>query len=665
MPIQMSKNIMLSLLVISLVTIGVALHAVPSQAQTGGWLKVYDRGVETVLLYDIDNDGKNEIVTNDFILDGKSVLTLQHSILAKIDYNGDGKLDLVQYVPETGKLFIITGGSTKTVTVYSNREARFFGHGLQIGPEIYAYNTNLVLPSNNLIAAPVDIDGKLNAVYIDNSGLVLYDGSKKTIIYPLSTNNTVIDAGYDSATKTLHVLVKSENSTAAIIDYNIETASSTIHIINYPINMGYYINGVFIGVSGTTVFELAPDKEPIVIGTGEKLIYPCKDIDSFALISAGEISLYKVENENATKELSLPSLVGVRYVDIVGNEAVATTSNGIYYYGSELPKLEIKAPPTVTVNRNFQVIINGSFTTAYVTIGGNSYTINKPSTLNIKVSTVGQHTLVVKACKGIYCITDTRTIIAMPRQLKIDVTAPQNVKPYTPFNITTKIYDPQTGKAPENTMCNIESIGENRIIPLTTPTDTVTLLAVPVGLEVPIEITCNGPEYGSISKTITIPVSEYYITANLTYKGGGKFIVYAYNKYTREPFLGTITVSVDGKNTAYIKNNGEFTIPPGQHTVSIKLVQNGITYGKYQYNVKYYDDISKAPPSEQIIVGDRVQYVTKYVNHTITRTVSKPVVIEKVNTSIIIGVLALGVGVGILFSYTVPEEWVRKIWERK
>jgi len=651
-----------TVLLIPLIVLSILFVAKISIAEqtSASWVKIYDQGEPKVLFYDVNKDGVNEIVTNEFMLSGNSPLYFRYSEIAKINYEGNGYLDLVQYVPDSGKLFILMGNSSLTLTAPINSHLVPHTYGFQIGNVVYGRSSQIVLPSN-ISAAPVVIDGKLYATLIDNNGLVLYDGSHENVIYPLSSNNMVVDAGYDEGTKTLYVIVTS-NTSSALIVYNVNSSDIKIQVFNFPISKAFFINGLYIAVSNG-IFEIEPGNDPIIINPSSSLVYPIENVSNFAILSSNEIDIYKVEGNNISLVLQLPSLNGIESIDYSKGEVIASASDGIYYIGEKFPTVSLKFPDSIIAGQNFSIQISGNFDSVHLTVAGQEYNVKSPTTIITTINTVGNQTILVKAYKGSFSTTYEYNMVVLTRPININIVAPNSVKPYQPFNISLSIFDNITGKAP-TAFCYISIPAENRTITVNLPFDTVQLTAIPIGLEVPINIYCSGPLYGTVSKSISIPISDYYYTVNLTYLGAGKFVAYAYNIYTNDPFGGRMIVAVDGGNHTVINNNGTFTVSPGSHTVSINLTKDNIVYGKAQFTVQYYDDISKVPPSVSVVVGDRVQYITKYVNYTTTVTVSSPVPIEKVNIPTTVGVLALGIGLGVLLWYLLPPKLVKSLWKK-
>lgn len=638
------------------VVLVVLLASIPVTVSAGDWIKL-GSGANSVVFFDVDRDGVSEIVTDSFIMDGLSVLPIQYSIVFKTDYDGDGVLDLVQYVPSTGRIFILKGnGGSEVYTGPVNGSVHVYSGGFQVGSIVFGRGGSVLLPWN-VKAAPVYWD-RLYAVLVGPGGLVLYDGSGSVPVFPVE-NGTVLDAGVVDGT--LYVLVSSDKS-SVVVSYSFASRSPSIRILDIPFDDGFFVHGLFVAVSGSNVFVVRPGSgEPELLGPGYRVIYPVEDTYSFIVLSGSGITEYRVENGSV---VPVTVLRGLRagYADIAGGEAVAVSGGDIYYYGEAVPTVSVKVPPTVYAGSPFKVTVNGSYTEAEVIVEGKRYTLSGPATITVNVSSVGEHEVMVKACKGVYCVPVRKTVIAMPRPLTISVKAPKTVPPYHEFNVSVEIVDRVTGTAPDAT-CYLEPVG-GQPVPLSLPRATVPVFAKPVGLEVVVKVSCNGPLYGSVNRTLQVPVSEYYYAVNYTYEGSGVFRVYAYNKYTGDPFAGKIIVGIDGKKTITVKNGGEFTVSPGRHSVTIVLVSGGVVLGRYKLDVKYYEDISAAPASEKIVVGDRVKYVTRIVNHTATVTVTQPVTIERVNIPVVLGILALGLGLGIVLSYSLPVEWVKRFWKR-
>jgi len=629
------------LIVIALLLLEItAFHSVRSDVQ---WIKVSDSVVSTVALYDIDSDGKPEIVTPSFILDDNGILQIPLSQLIKYDYDGDGILDLILYRPSEGQLIVFINSVSYVYSIPINSEIEVYSNGLKIGNKLYSHKTELAIPSDAKSVAPLYYDGALRAVYIDTTGnLMYYDGGTKRLIYPLTESYTIIDA--TAVGSKIYVVLATPLRSNVLISYNVNTGESSIRIIGSNITWERFIlsNLVYQIGSNTYVYDLDSGNISLLDAMTSRIIYPIMNPNSFAIVSHDSIKIY-INGMSSPSIYSTPSVSEVYSVDAGGDMIVIATSDGVYVYGKDVPTLNISAPSVAFVNEPIPVNITGSFDKAYITVDDKRYEFYS-NPVSIAISKPGTHNIVATACKNMICTSKTVQILVKAKTMKINIVAPKTVEPYSQLNVTIVVTDANTGRPVEAT-CRVRVSDSESYYTATGGKVNIMVTALPKGVEIPIVAECSATGYINSSSSMSITISSYYYMAELIYVGGGTFVINAYNKYTSEPFNGTIEASLDGKAVPIVGNR--VTVPPGNHTLDITLKRNDIVVGKYRWSVTYYPDISQVPPNQQVIIGDRVREVTETITTTKIATITIPVTVETVNPLILAGMFIFGVGLGL------------------
>jgi hypothetical protein len=654
-------HILRRVLTLAIILLPLVLGFFPTANAQSDWVKIYDKPVNHAVLYDIDSDGELEVVTDEAIIDGRAVIETLPSLVFKADYNHDGFPELVTYTPSTGRLVIEGAGISKVYTVAANiTYYSVYNDGFVLGNYVFGSGKYLYIDWVNPAGiVPLVVGDKLYAVYVDpEKGLVMFDGKTYEYVFPAAPTTMVVGAG--TAGDSVYVLLSSETGTL-MIEYNPVQAELTMAIYDLRVSKGYFVDGVFVATGESAIYAISMNGFK-VLGYASKFIYPADDMKSFVQVLPPYITIAEIRNGTMVVTDKFFYLEYVKAADYANGKAVAVFQDGVYLYsGVEYPKVDVSAPAVVMANESFTVNVTGKFDYVEVTIGTETYTANSsPAVFNITLPWPGEHTIVVKACASqTACLATEKKIIVTPRPLKLRLSYPEKVDPYSTFELSIEAYDGLTNEKVEDVRCIVEVAGTNEAKQVT-PFTNVSLNAVPVGLDVPLTVKCWGDAYEQVMKSVSIPVSEPYMNVSLTYVGGGKFIVEAYNAITKEPFDGTIVVRVNGSRSVYSRR-ALIKVPPGEHIIEIELVKGNVVYLITRYVIKYYENVMEAPAGEPIIVGDRVvtQTVTKTVNHTVTVTTPKIVEIEKTNLSLVVGVLVLGVGVGIMAAIFLPRRGAR------
>jgi len=629
------------LVVLLLILLGATpIHTLGDSVQ---WIKVSNSVVPTAVLYDIDADGRLEVVAPSFIIDESGVLPIAPVQVVKYDYDGDGRLDLILYSPASGQLVVFINSTSYVYSVPANSTVEVYSGGLRIGSKVVSHRMELAAPTDAKSFAPIYSGGALSLVYIDSNGrLIYYDQAKKWIIYTFTEDYTIIDAAMHR--NEIHVaLTVAAGGSSVLLSYSVDTGMILMKILGSNVTWGRFVGSKFVYRAGNTlyVYDLATRSISALDFYAIRVVYPVMDLHTLAVISPGAIRVYT--NGTLVATYQAPPSTEVYSVDIEGGSVVAATSGGIYVGGKEVPTIKVYAPLSVYAGEPIPVNIIGDFDYAYVTVDGRRYDFwSNP--LNITLSKPGTYSMTVTACKNLLCVSDTLQVTVKARTMTIKIAAPKSVEPYSQLEITISVIDSITGRLVE-ALCRVEVSGNEKYYTATGGTVNVSTVAVPVGTEVPIVVECSAPGYADAAASVSVPVSSYYYAVDLIYAGGGVFTIRAYNRYTGEPFNGTIEAAVDGRPAQVLGNR--VTVPPGNHTLAVTLKKGEVVVGRYTWTITYYPDISQVPAGLHVVVGDRVQRETVTRTATVTTTRTVPMTVETANPFTLAGVFMLGLGLGV------------------
>jgi len=611
------------------------------------WIKVSDAAAQSVALYDIDGDGRPEIVTPGFILTGNGVLQMQAVQVIKYDFDGDGKLDLLLYRPENGQLTVFINSTSFVYSVPAGSDIRIYSGGLNIGGVLFSHRKWLAAPASARSVAPV-YNGErqsLGAVYTDSGGnLKYYDGAEDRLIFAAAADFTIIDAAMSG--DRVYVVLAAPLNISILISCNVSTPASAriLKVIGGSITWSKFLGTSFVYLVGGTLYVYNLDSgDTSVLDTAvSRIIYPVLNPDSFAVVTRGLIKVYTYGASSPLIYFTPPG-VEVYSVDVDGDILVAATSDGIYIYGKDMPTLDVSAPVTAFVYEPIAINLTGSFDYAYITVDGRRYE-NRSNLVFVVIDEPGVHNITVTACRGLLCVSRTVQVAVKARTMSISVSAPKSAEPYSRLEIGITVTDTSTG-LPVDAVCRVRISDSEHIYAASRGRINITAASVPKGAEIPITVTCSATGYMESSVSLSIPISSYYYVADLVYTGGGVFTVRAYNNYTGEPFNGIIEAAVDGVPVSIAEN--KIVVSPGNHTIEVVMRIGDAVVGRYVWTVTYYSDISEVPAGQQVVVGDRVQRIVSVVTTTKTTTVPVPAVIETVNIPMAAGLFVFGLGLGL------------------
>ena len=639
--------------IVAVLLVSVAtLYGIPV-AYGSGWVKIYGTPTTYLCLYDIDGDGKLEIVGAMFIMDNNSTVEIIPSVVFKTDFDGDGVPDLVMYTPSTGKLTIIGSKVRETLELPKNiKNIRVFSNGFTVGNYVFGGGNFMIVNASNPV--PVVMEGKLYATYVDpRLGLVLRSSNSTESVFPVSKGAVIVSAGVWGGY--VYFLVTANRSTA-IIRYDLDTGDVAVTVYGIVAKWGAFFNGTFLAGTGTGIYRISFD--------GIRMVAPAEA--TYFPVGARFIAYYN----SPYVTLMTPSGKVVKKVEVFekpvaldydNGTIVMSTASGVYEYSENYPYVEISAPAVVLVGEPFTIKVNGTYTSLKLYVDGKVYTATtSPATFNVTINQSGKQAIIVDVCKSGMCFSTQKEITVAPRKLKIVVLHPPKVDPYGKLNLTVETYDAETGRKVKNTMCYLKLPATNTVL-RTKPFTPVAVDAVPIGMEVPVDVTCWSSTYALTEKSVTVPVSRPYMNVTLTYLGGGRFLVKAYNTVTKKQFAGTLVIHVDNGKPEIYTNQGMVQVPPGEHTIHVVLTKGNVVYLKTSVKVMYYQNISEVPQGEEVTVADRpvTHTVTKTVSHVMTVTKPKIVEVEKVNPPLAIGLVILGLGIGVTSSLLLPKR-VRK-----
>ena len=635
-------RVALALLILSLVVFSVSADA----SSDGGWVPIIEDTVVYAYQYDIDGDGEVEVVTDRYILDSGQLIDIQDSVLAKFDYDMDGLLELVQYTPDTGKLYIYNEGEIIVKNASRNKLLQLNGNTLQIGSYLYGFGATIAIPTETK-AQLVIHDGDVYAVYIDDKGLKMYNGLIDRQIYPI-VDGTLITALVVG--DTVYALIDVEGVTI-LLEYSIVESKVFITELENRVSSAVPYGNVFLASIQSNIYVLTVDGVLTPTGLSGKLQYPLGTPDRFAVISPSGVTIATVTNGAVTILKELPPLVEVSNIDVYNDYIIASSVGGVFLFIDVLPDVDVDSPSTVYAGEEFQVEVDGVFDYVVISAGNREVKVTAPGTVTLRVDNAGETQLLYTACLGGYCISDSKTIVVQPRPLTVVVEGPTMVKPYSEFEVSVTVLDGITGEDVRSLVCVAQSLSDGTVKKVRPPSDTVRFTAIPVKMETVISVSCSGDMYGVVKKVFIARMSEYYYAVSLSYEGEGTYRVYAFNKYTGEAFPGEIRVVVNDSIEYNLVNNSTFGLSPGKYNIEIILLEDRVPVGVFNYTLSYFEDLELAPETDEIMVADRIVEVTQTVTETQTKTETRVIEVEVVRVPVAIALIVISFSVGVFVSY--------------
>ncbi|MEM1804316.1 MAG: hypothetical protein QXR80_07445, partial [Desulfurococcaceae archaeon] len=299
------------------------------------------------------------------------------------------------------------------------------------------------------------------------------------------------------------------------------------------------------------------------------------------------------------------------------NNIVAVASDtGVYVYSFKPVEFHVEAPSRVYAGDVFEIRVYGNYSRVYLFTDEHVYS----STGELVASTSlprGAHSLVVRACVGVYCAVDVATVVASARPLKLEASYPSEAEPYQPVLIEVKALDVLWGK-PAETTCTIED-QRGRVSKSFRTGQIVEVPAFPHVSTGVFRITCGGDDYYELMQLkVEIKLIKPYLDVKLDFTAPPVLSVYGYDVYTGEYWSGLVIVEVNGERVSGV-GSVNVTLKPGISRLHVALAYNNITLVTKEYTVLYYE----APSVNESVVITR----TIYVPHVVEVKTVDPLVI--------------------------------------
>jgi hypothetical protein len=471
----------------------------------------------------------------------------------------------------------------------------------------------------NLEGVPLVINGEPVVLGVYEGYIVLYDPVSGSTARITPSYITILEASYDAVENAIYA-IGLDKDTTVFFKYNIATGvdippkpliitlkqvvatTSTIYVLS--------TNGVLYAVNATgELVEIAGD----VVA----LYYPADSVDSFvALTSSKVLKIVESSGEITIHEhLAPPVPVSEVYaVDWWSSTLAVATSSGVYVATTKPVYVFIRAPVSVYAGEYFRVEVSGVYDSVVVSINGRVYYGNV--TLRLPP---GNFTVTARACRGVFCVENTTSILVLRRPLEVRVEYPSVTKPYDSLTVFVETIDKLTNTSVV-VSCTI-SDPRGHVHEVFNSGGNITVPAIPDVDSSVFTVTCGGGNYEIVSVTVRSKLTEPYLKIKFNYYGSGLLEISGYDVYTGEDWDGLVVVEyldldivVTGERSALV------TLPPGSTRLNISLVKNNITYYTEEVTVVYYEDVFMVPAGMPVIVGDRV----KVDVYTLTETITRP-----------------------------------------
>lgn len=598
-------------------------------------------------IFDIDRDGLDEIIGDDFIFDQGVVVEIDDVIVFKADFDLDGQLDLVMYYPSNGNTYIYTKKRDYAFTIERNIVSyAVFGIGFRLGHHLFGGGSSITASEKSV---PLVYNNSLYGVEISNRIIRIYNTTWQVELIRLPTDYSIVGAG---AVDTNIYFILSATDHSLLIRY--DTVTSVVYTSVHPIGFTqcYFVKSDFLCVDGSNLYSVSTTLHPIMGGITTFQVV--ERTHRFAVYRYPKLLFLDYDqggNYNVVMEIDLPH--PPHSIDKSEDVVVITTIHGVYIHPSiKIPSASIQAPNVALVKDSIEIVITGNYD--YVEVLAGTYKqllTTTPAKIITSFNSTGDVNIVAKACKTGVCTTTSKNVKVLPRHMKMILETPKTVEPYTTFNMLIKLYDSKTATEVHTPSCSVvlESTKEEyKVKPFTN----TSYPAIPIGNEVVLTVTCSDPNYITVKESVVIPLSKPYLNVLVRYLGEGRFAIEAYDLYTGNSFDGVIRVTVNYRNVSNYLRGALITLPPGNHSLLIELIQNNITLLRKSVNVTYFSSVYDVSPDEAIKVADRVttKTVTTTVTTTTTKTDVKVVTVEKIDVPLSIGLAVISFGIGLTFA---------------
>ena len=590
------------------------------------WTLLAPEVSQRVVLYDRDGDGVAELLAiDDYLYSNLSTRISTGAIPLKVDIDATGVLCLVLYKSLTGELEAQCQLKRQIFSVPVNATLKSHKWGL------LAYNAThkYVVAAGRLYSAPGDLEGV--PILVNNTPAVIGLRGGRLVIHDLEVGEdrvvtlmkiSVVQALYDGVRGVVYG-VGFTDTTLVYFEYDGVSFSFK------PLGLGELIDAV---ATTSRIYVLTRDGAFYAISSGGgitlvasgvvRLNYPADSVDSFvALTSRGVLKVIDVDGEIAKFEYSAPtlSLSDIYAVDWWGGILASATARGVYVATTEPIYVLIDAPASVYAGEPIEVGVRGVYDSVVVSVNGEIYTHTGNFTLTAVLSP-GRAVVTARACRGVFCVENSTSILVLHRPLELKLNYPDRVRPYEPMTIHVETIDRLINES-RMLVCNIND-PKGYVQVTFTSGGSVTVPAIPDIDSAVFTVACGGGYYEVASATIRAKLTEPYLKVKLRYYGSGLLEVSGYDKYTGKNWDGLVAVEyLDLNLTVAEEGKVVVTIPPGTTRLKVSLAKGNITYHVEELTVIYYEDVFLVPAGEAVVVADRV----KVDVYTLTETITHPV----------------------------------------
>lgn len=593
-------------------------------SEYSSWIFFSEYVSQRVVLYDGDLDGEPELlyIDNYYFYNLTTIPHYTGVTPFKVDLGANSILCTALYRVLDGFITVRCPYGSYSYNTLVNATIRVHRWGLLLTNtthrSVLVAGRVYSLPGN-LEGVPLVINGEPVVLGVYEGYIVLYDPVSGSTARITPSYITILEASYDAVENAIYA-IGLDKDTTVFFKYNIATGvdippkpliitlkqvvatTSTIYVLS--------TNGVLYAVNATgELVEIAGD----VVA----LYYPADSVDSFvALTSSKVLKIVESSGEITIHEhLAPPVPVSEVYaVDWWSSTLAVATSSGVYVATTKPVYVFIRAPVSVYAGEYFRVEVSGVYDSVVVSINGRVYYGNV--TLRLPP---GNFTVTARACRGVFCVENTTSILVLRRPLEVRVEYPSVTKPYDSLTVFVETIDKLTNTSVV-VSCTI-SDPRGHVHEVFNSGGNITVPAIPDVDSSVFTVTCGGGNYEIVSVTVRSKLTEPYLKIKFNYYGSGLLEISGYDVYTGEDWDGLVVVEyldldivVTGERSALV------TLPPGSTRLNISLVKNNITYYTEEVTVVYYEDVFMVPAGMPVIVGDRV----KVDVYTLTETITRP-----------------------------------------
>ena len=605
------------------------------------------------VLYDFDGDGKPEIITSSYVLDGLSVIRSPYGIISHAyvtDWNGDGTPDLVTVTPD-GYVKVYTG--TVEIAEYHVQtgcgEVLFSPGSVYVCGDVVFVGGRFRAPLTSGVLVTVSGLGPV-FVYLEPGSIHLVSMTGNASVRV--SVEKILSGFYDQGSRNIILLGVSSNGLATIVKVPLSVIKEGYGRVSYysflvtPVGDKVFVVGErFIVNTPTGVFVIDPIRMMDYMLSSGRAVSVHGSI--VVTIIGNHLSFIDSSTGSTIETYPVPEgLSPGKIIDaypLSDNTIIISGTDSLYVAQVYLPpEILVTVPSRVYVLQKFSIYHSPGYNVKVTTDEGYVYGSD-----GIVFHTTGEHTLTVTAYTRYWSESFNYTVNVE----KIPIT--MNIRIIGPLRIlsnNTIIIDIRPSI---NTYVNDTITCTNGYVSRTIdmkPGKTVIKLPLEIPFttsdEYRVKIVCTGTNYyGEATEEYTItlrPIVPSLVVDNL---GNGTYIVKAV--YAKHLIPGRLMI-----------NGYEYPNPAEITFIPYRIVfEPGTPIAK---PVVWTNTKEKPPKTNTTTLPFFVETKTVYVNKSIVLTVTKtkPItrtIVKHSNTGTILG-LIIGIGIGfVLSSIKIPS----------